>query len=191
MHKNTEDRRAKRSRRMLKESLLALMQEKKFQEISARDVTERADLNRGTFYLHYPDTQALLESIIVDIISEGTEVAKPHLAEMESSQSIEPVVLPLLDYILEKKNTIELLMACNAGCFLDKLHELFYSTAKSYASARYGITDPVQMDYFINFAVLGFLSMIKVWLRRGADLPKQKLVAYADAMLQKAAEAAF
>ena len=47
------------------------------------------------------------------------------------------------------------------------------------------------MDYFINFAVLGFLSMIKVWIRRGADLPKQKLVAYADAMLQKAAEAAF
>ena len=74
MHKNTEDRRAKRSRRMLKESLLALMQEKKFQEISARDVTERADLNRGTFYLHYPDTQALLESIIDDTISEAAHL---------------------------------------------------------------------------------------------------------------------
>ncbi|MBO4881679.1 MAG: TetR family transcriptional regulator, partial [Firmicutes bacterium] len=63
MHKNSDDRRAKRSRRLLKEGLLTLMQEKRFHDISARDVTESADLNRGTFYLHYPDTLALLESI--------------------------------------------------------------------------------------------------------------------------------
>ena len=63
MHKNSDDRRAKRSRRLLKDSLLALMQEKRFKDISARDITEGADLNRGTFYLHYSDTQALLESI--------------------------------------------------------------------------------------------------------------------------------
>ena len=52
MHKNTDDRRAKRSRRLLKEGLLELMREKRFKDISARDVTESADLNRGTYYLH-------------------------------------------------------------------------------------------------------------------------------------------
>ncbi len=191
MHKNTEDRRAKRSRRMLKESLMALMREKNFQEISARDVTERADLNRGTFYLHYPDTQSLLESIIDDVLSEGKEKAAPHLAEMKNSLSMEPVLIPLLDYILENRGTIELLLACNAGCFLDNLHELFYDTAVLYASARYGITDPVQMEYFINFAVLGFLSMIKAWIRNGSDLPKEKLLAYADALVSNAAQAKF
>ncbi|MBQ2094762.1 MAG: hypothetical protein II474_02565, partial [Firmicutes bacterium] len=73
----------------------------------------------------------------------------------------------------------------------------FNNSRDGFATAQYlmgynvNSTDPVQMDYFINFAVLGFLSMIKVWIRRGADLPKQKLVAYVDAMLQKAAEAAF
>ena len=51
MHKNADDRRAKRSRRLMKESLLTLMQQKPFQDISARDITEEADLNRGTFYL--------------------------------------------------------------------------------------------------------------------------------------------
>lgn len=73
----------------------------------------------------------------------------------------------------------------------------FNNSRDGFATAQYlmgynvNSTDPVQLDYFINFAVLGFLSMIKVWIRRGADLPKQKLVAYVDAMLQKAAEAAF
>ena len=62
MLKNTEDRRAKRTRRLLKESLLELMQEKPFSQISVRDVTERADVNRTTFYLHYTDTARLLQT---------------------------------------------------------------------------------------------------------------------------------
>ena len=52
MQKNSEDRRARRSRKMLKESLLDLMRKKPFSDISVRDVTDRADMNRGTFYLH-------------------------------------------------------------------------------------------------------------------------------------------
>ncbi|MBR4210831.1 MAG: TetR family transcriptional regulator, partial [Oscillibacter sp.] len=33
-----------------------LLREKGFSRISVRDITDRADMNRGTFYLHYPDT---------------------------------------------------------------------------------------------------------------------------------------
>ena len=46
MLKNPEDRRARRSRKLLKESLLALMKEKSFSEISVRDVAEGADMNQ-------------------------------------------------------------------------------------------------------------------------------------------------
>lgn len=63
MLKNPEDRRARRSRRMLKESLLELMKKKTFSEISVRDVTDGADMNRGTFYLHYAGTAELLQSL--------------------------------------------------------------------------------------------------------------------------------
>ena len=48
MQKNPEDRRARRSRKMLKESLLELMKKKPFSDISVRDVTDGADMNRVT-----------------------------------------------------------------------------------------------------------------------------------------------
>ncbi|MBQ2147196.1 MAG: TetR/AcrR family transcriptional regulator, partial [Firmicutes bacterium] len=99
MHKNTDDRRAKRSRRLLKEGLLSLMQEKKFKDISARDITESADLNRGTFYLHYPDTQALLESIEDDLLGEAQQIVDRHLEEFHSGESLEPLLLPIMDFI--------------------------------------------------------------------------------------------
>ena len=39
------------------------MHEKPFKDITVKDITERADLNRGTFYLHYVDIYDLLSKI--------------------------------------------------------------------------------------------------------------------------------
>jgi len=58
------DRRAKRSLLLLKQAFIALVKEKRFESITIQDITERADVNRSTFYAHFPDKYALLDSII-------------------------------------------------------------------------------------------------------------------------------
>ena len=73
MENKREDRRSRRSRKLLKQGLLELMKEKRFSAISVRDVTDQMDLNRGTFYLHYPDTTALLRSLEEDMLSSGSQ----------------------------------------------------------------------------------------------------------------------
>ncbi|MFO7537830.1 MAG: TetR/AcrR family transcriptional regulator [Chloroflexota bacterium] len=54
------DRRVRRTRRLLREALLALMQEQPFETITIQEITDRADLNRATFYLHYGSKDELL-----------------------------------------------------------------------------------------------------------------------------------
>lgn len=49
---------------MLKESLISLMEEKDFEEITVQDIAERANINRATFYAHFEDIYALLAYII-------------------------------------------------------------------------------------------------------------------------------
>jgi len=46
------DRRQKKSQVALKQALLELIREKEFQSITVANITEKVDLNRGTFYLH-------------------------------------------------------------------------------------------------------------------------------------------
>ena len=70
MLKNPEDRRARRSKKLLKQSLLELMKQKSFSEISVRDIAEEADMNRGTFYLHYSGTAELLKSVEEELLEE-------------------------------------------------------------------------------------------------------------------------
>ncbi len=55
------DPRVKRTRQMIEQAFMNLVDEKGFQAISVQDVTERAGLNRATFYAHFPDKYALLD----------------------------------------------------------------------------------------------------------------------------------
>ncbi len=58
------DPRVKRTRKLLQQAFLELFQEKGFAAISIQDITERATVNRATFYAHFQDKYALLDSII-------------------------------------------------------------------------------------------------------------------------------
>jgi len=55
------DPRIKRTRLLLEGAFSDLLHEKDFQSISVQDITERAGINRATFYAHFPDKYALFE----------------------------------------------------------------------------------------------------------------------------------
>src|SRR6201984_565964 len=59
----TTDPRILRSRRMLMDSLARLLIKKAFEDISIQEIADEATLNRATFYLHYPDKNALLQAM--------------------------------------------------------------------------------------------------------------------------------
>lgn len=55
-----EDRRIQRTRQLLREALLALIVERGYDNITVQDITDRANVARTTFYLHYKDKDELL-----------------------------------------------------------------------------------------------------------------------------------
>jgi AcrR family transcriptional regulator len=62
------DRRIVRTKVAIREALVSLVEEKGFEALSVSDLTRRADINRGTFYLHYQDKFDLLEQTETEII---------------------------------------------------------------------------------------------------------------------------
>src|SRR5262245_65473884 len=62
-----EDRRVRRTRRLLGEGLLELVAEKGYDRVTVQDVIGRADLSRATFYAHFRDKDALLGSGLDDL----------------------------------------------------------------------------------------------------------------------------
>ena len=54
------DRRVRKTKSQLRQALTTLLLKKSFSEITVREISELADVNRGTFYTHYRDTADLL-----------------------------------------------------------------------------------------------------------------------------------
>jgi AcrR family transcriptional regulator len=75
------DRRSLRTRKMLWEALIALIQEKDYAEITIQDIADKADVNRVTFYLHYRDKHDLLLNNIGLILDDLVAKIQPATGE--------------------------------------------------------------------------------------------------------------
>jgi AcrR family transcriptional regulator len=86
---NRHQRRRLRTRKQLQTALLALILEKGYDEVSIQDITDRADLARATFYIHFKDKEDLLWSVIEDVI---------HKTEEEILRDFDGVIPPQAEY---------------------------------------------------------------------------------------------
>jgi AcrR family transcriptional regulator len=63
------DRRVRRTRNLLRNAFLELIQEKGYDRITVQDILDRADVGRSTFYAHYRDKDDLMLAGFEDIRS--------------------------------------------------------------------------------------------------------------------------
>ncbi len=63
----TDDRRVQRTRRALREALIALILERGWDGFSVQDVCDRADVGRSTFYTHFADKEDLVGGGLEDL----------------------------------------------------------------------------------------------------------------------------
>jgi AcrR family transcriptional regulator len=88
------DRRTVRSRNLLRNSLIALMLEKEYEAISVQDITDRADLGRATFYLHYKDKDDLLISMLEALYDEL-------VSRIEKQVTLDVLTTPPIQHVFE------------------------------------------------------------------------------------------
>lgn len=188
--KNFEDRRARRSRKMLKESLLEQMRKKAFSEISVRDVTDGADMNRGTFYLHYSGTAELLESLEADLMAELQELIDEHIQETMNRGTVYPVLEPVLDFVVERRETCETLLAKSDG-FMQALQQLIRKNGGPLVETWFHPRNQALTDYLLSFLTWGFIGLLSEWFAQGTALPREELIAAAQRLADSAAAAIF
>jgi AcrR family transcriptional regulator len=62
--KRRVDRRIQRTRQVLQQAFLEVMREKGFAAASIQEITEQANVSRGTFYLHFADKYVLVDTLV-------------------------------------------------------------------------------------------------------------------------------
>ena len=95
----TTDPRILRSRRMLMDSMAKLLLQKEFDDISVQDIADDATLNRATFYLHYPDKNALLQAMTESRFRDL--MARRGITFTDCHGALRAIALGVCDYLAE------------------------------------------------------------------------------------------
>ena len=93
-----EDPRVTRTRQLLVQAFTTLMNEKSFQAITVRDITDRATVNRVTFYAHFQDKQALLEYTIREMIEQRLRSQLPE-GSAYSPENLARLILTVCEFL--------------------------------------------------------------------------------------------
>jgi AcrR family transcriptional regulator len=96
------DPRALRTRKLLQDALRGLIHERRFAEITVQDIAERSTVNRATFYAHFEDKHALLESILREDLSRKLRHHLPENATL-SQESLLQVALAVFEFLADTR----------------------------------------------------------------------------------------
>ncbi|MBU5247245.1 TetR/AcrR family transcriptional regulator [Bacillus halotolerans] len=112
--KHKVDPRVKRTNKYLRDALIALLKEKEANSITIQEITEKADLTRGTFYLHYRDKQDFLFQSMTEVLDDLIRQVKPETpVEPVSMDEDHPPVsfVRLFEYIHEHAEYFQVMLS--------------------------------------------------------------------------------
>ena len=124
-----EYRNSLRSKRLIRQAFAELMQEKQsIDKITVKEIIDRADISKSTFYSHYQDIYALLEEFEDEILDMLDNAFDEYNAARKMATD-----MPYIDHVLknlkENESTYKMILTSNYPVqFIDKL--------KSYINGR-------------------------------------------------------
>lgn len=186
MAEKTEDRRIRRTKKLLRETLAELMDEKEFKDISVKEITERADLNRGTFYLHYKDTYDLLEKIEDDLINNFNALILDYQPTADNVSAF-MIINQVYDFIAENHHICRILLQSSGSThFEDKLRGIIASKGFEINAIFFVGIDLKAQLYKTQFFAYGLMGLVKQWLTDDMPIPKSDMVRLVDRIISSA-----
>ena len=168
------DRRVRKTRRQLRECLITLLKEKKVQDITVRELTDMADLNRGTFYLHYKDVFDLLEKTEAELQEDFNQLVCKHDA-VDLKQRPSVIFNEIYSLVYDNADLIEILLGENGDLnFLNRLKQLIREKCLKDWMEVFRSGNAAAFDAFFSFIVSGCIGLVQYWLQTGLkETPEQ------------------
>ncbi|MFT8319968.1 MAG: TetR/AcrR family transcriptional regulator [Bacillus sp. (in: firmicutes)] len=170
------DRRVVRTKRMIRDALTELMEEKGFDGITVRDLTEKAEINRGTFYLHYRDKYDLLEQceeeILQRIKSKQTqlkELSIEEINEYHANNQPLPFVVQFFTYLKENAAFMKVVLGPKGDpSFQEKLKEVMKNNLLFHIINKTKKEEVlVPLEIFSAYVMSAHIGVIQHWLNNG------------------------
>jgi AcrR family transcriptional regulator len=174
----TTDPRILRSRRMLMEALIRLLIQKEFDDISIQEIADEATLNRATFYLHYPDKNALLQAMTAARFRDLID--RRGLSFTDCTGALRAIALGVCDYLAETTGCpTRLAKMPIEGSIIPVVEGMFLE-----GTAHHGMAPGVDSALLATTAAWAIFGAASRWLQTPGRIPAEEMAAKIEAMVK-------
>lgn len=186
----TQDRRVKRTQRLLAQALFALTLERGYDAVTIRDITQRADIGYATFFRHYHDKDALLADVLQVVLEELLDRLQPEHTDGQETDPAEVGTL-IFEYIRDHSEVCRVLLGSQGPASM--VHRVVEEGAqrvmREHTPRQGGI---VPAEIAANHIVASALALIQWWLDHEMPYPPQRMgTIYAELIYRPASILAF
>lgn len=154
------DRRIQKTRQIIMKTFMELMSEKKFEKITINEIADRANINRGTIYLHYIDKYDLLDKCIETYIAQLFQhcSGKPNQKENPTNT----VLRNTFEYLQENFKHYKILLT-NEGVplFRNQLNKIISQMLNNQVNCK---TKDISMQVKIQFLTSAIVGVLEWWV---------------------------
>jgi len=177
MEHEKQDRRIRRTRQLLRDAFVALLKQKRYEDISVQDIIERADVARSTFYVHYLDKEDLLVGRW-GVFASNLGV---HAGGLKHEENDERSLLSTLGWfhhikaqcdllkIIAKDPAMDLAMKTLHGILLEDMQMRIQNHLPENENAS--IPPSLAVDYLAS----SLMTLLKWWVKQGMSYPPERM----------------
>lgn len=173
MKHNKQDRRSLRTRQLVNSAMMELLAEKRYDEITVREILDRAGIGRSTFYSHYYDK----DDVHTLMMEQMLERMNQQLSDRHAGQGIVPS-LELFQHIYQDGQHFQAMVWGNAG---ERLWEMMQATLgrtieQALESSGQDTSLPSIPPAVVSQYLAGaFLNLLKWWLKAGMPYEPEEM----------------
>lgn len=176
MQPEKKDRRTRKTRQILRDTLLKLLKQKRYEDISVQDIIAQADVARSTFYVHYVDKDDLLTGRHGIFAENLGEQILAHAGESGSAFSSRTWFYHIqaqgdILKVLAKDSAMELAMKTLRGI----IHDSVQNGMQAHQDAS------MPLSLLVDYLTDTLMTLIKWWFKDGMKYTPEQM----DEMFQQ------
>lgn len=172
---HNNDKRVIRTKALLIRSLSALMKQKNIKDITVKELCEYADINRGTFYLHYKDIYDMLDSIEQELSDKFLQIFQKYNSETNEDFPY-PLFLEIFKLVDDNAELFRVLIGPNGDIsFIMKIFKLYNTHCLQSEFNKLSPQFSMNQVYYSNFILYGCVGLIEQWLSRDTKESPEKM----------------
>lgn len=178
------DRRILKTQEALKMALIELMTEKNFDDITIQELSDKANVSRGTIYLHYMDKYDLLDKLIEIHIHELRDRCKA-AADLDFTTGS----LIWTEYFEQNYAFFSMMLTSKgAPFFRNRFLEFLVEEFKDEVDTTQGKNEGLDKDLVVQFVASSYVGVVEWWFTNERPVTHQVLAEQLGSLLDRICE---